>query len=260
MQRRPEKTSAVRARMVSQTLEYDELAAWMRVTMTPKLGGTSLRRLLNAFGLPDQVMRESEASLAGCVGETLARSLCAPSTAYQEWLTDYTSIWLEEPDHYVLTLADPAYPASLLASPDPPPMLYVCGRVELLHPGPPAEPAVAIVGSRQASSVGRANAGLFARELGAAGVTVVSGLANGIDAAAHWGAVGTVGGTVAIVGTGADRVYPENNLQLAREIAGLGAVVSEFPLTTPPRAAHFPRRNRLIAALGVGVLVVEAAP
>jgi len=260
MRRRPEGPPAARPMMVAQVLEYEELTAWLRLTTTPKLGGAGLRRLLSAFGMPEQVMRESEASLVRCVGEELAQSLRAPATADSEWLVDYTSLWLEEPGHYVVTLADPAYPASLLASPDPPAVLYVCGRLELLHPGPRGEPAVAIVGSRRASNVGRANAGLFARELGAAGVTIVSGLADGIDAAAHWGALDTVGGTVAIVGTGADRVYPEVNFPLAEAIAGAGVMVSEWPLCTRPRAANFPRRNRLIAALGVGVLVVEAAP
>jgi DNA recombination-mediator protein A len=176
MQRRPEDVPAARPRMEAPVLECDELAAWLRLTTTPKLGGAGLRRLLNAFGLPEQILRESEASLARYVGEAVAQSLCAPPSDEQCWLVDYTSIWLEDPGHYVVTLADAAYPASLLASTDPPAMLYVCGRIELLHPGPRGEPAVAIVGSRQASQAGRANAGLFARELGGAGVTVVSGL------------------------------------------------------------------------------------
>ncbi len=121
-------------------------------------------------------------------------------------------------------------------------------------------PAVAIVGSRRSSAVGRSHAERFARELGAAGVTIVSGLAEGIDAAAHRGALGTVGSTVAVIGTGADLVYPRGNRELDAEIAATGAIVSEWPLQTSPRAANFPRRNRLIAALGAGVLVVEAAP
>ena len=154
----------------------------------------------------------------------------------------------------MLTLADADYPQALLETADPPTLLYLAGRPELLN-----RRAMAIVGSRNPTPQGVADAGAFAANLGAAGLTVVSGLALGIDAAAHRGALPTVGCTIAVVGTGADRIYPPGNRDLAHAIAAEGALVTEFPLGTPPLATNFPRRNRLIAGLSQGCLVVEAA-
>ena len=162
--------------------------------------------------------------------------------------------WAGQPGNAILTLADREYPQALLGGADPPLLLYVKGRVELL-----SRPAIAIVGSRNATRQGEIDAEAFAAALGQAGLTVVSGLALGIDAAAHRGALPTLGGTVAVIGTGADRIYPSGNEPLARRIAAEGAVLSEFPLGTPPLAANFPRRNRLIAGLSRGCLVIEAA-
>jgi DNA processing protein len=162
--------------------------------------------------------------------------------------------WAATAGNRILTIADADYPQALLNSADPPLLLYIKGRPELLN-----RPALAIVGSRNASRQGENDAQAFAGALSAAGLTIVSGLALGIDAAAHRGALGGRGSTVAVIGTGADRIYPAANESLAREIAEGGVVMSEFPLGTPPVAGNFPRRNRLIAGLARGCLVVEAA-
>jgi DNA processing protein len=162
--------------------------------------------------------------------------------------------WRDVPGNALVTLDDPSYPPSLLTMPDPPPLLYVKGRIELLHTR-----SVAVVGSRSATPQGIDDATRFARVLSDAGLTVVSGLASGIDGAAHRGALQGRGGTVAVIGTGADIVYPASHHALAHQIAEHGAIRSEWPLGTPARSAHFPQRNRLIAGLVGGVLIVEAA-
>ena len=158
------------------------------------------------------------------------------------------------PGQHIITLADAAYPPALLEIADPPCVLYVRGRPELLQ-----TPSLGVVGSRNATTQGLRNAEDFARTLADAGLCITSGLALGIDAAAHRGALAAAGATVAVIGTGADRVYPARNKELALAIAEHGAIVSEFPLGTPVLAHHFPRRNRIIAGLSLGVLVVEAA-
>lgn len=164
------------------------------------------------------------------------------------------SAWCAQPDNALVELDDPAYPPALRNLHDPPPRLYVSGQLQWLD-----APSVAIVGSRNATAQGIDDAARFARELAGAGLVIVSGLALGIDAAAHRGALEAGGGTVAVVGTGADLVYPVQHRALAHAIAARGAIVSEWPLGTPAKPAHFPQRNRLIAALAKGVLVVEAA-
>jgi DNA processing protein len=161
--------------------------------------------------------------------------------------------WLAAPSHRLLALDDPGYPQALYAIGDTPPVLFALGDVAILE-----RPAVAIVGSRRATPQGLEDARAFARALAAAGVCVVSGLAQGIDAAAHEGALGERGSTIAVVGTGLDRVYPAVNRKLAHAIAERGLVLSEFVPGTPPLKWHFPRRNRLISGLARGVLVVEA--
>ena len=163
-------------------------------------------------------------------------------------------VWAAEPGNHILTLADATYPQALLTMPDPPPLLYAKGRLELLQAR-----AVAIVGSRHASPQGLEDARRFARVLSDAGLAVVSGLALGIDASAHRGALEGVTGTVSVIGTGADLVYPAAHHTLAHEIAREGAMLSEWPLGTPARSANFPQRNRLIAGMSGGVLIVEAA-
>ena len=164
-----------------------------------------------------------------------------------------TLAWLREPGHDLVAWGDPDYPASLLEIGDPPPVLYCMGRRELL-----AQPAFAIVGSRNATPQGCADAEAFAAALSAAGLAIVSGLALGIDAAAHRGGLTGAGSSIAVIGTGPDRVYPARNRDLAHELAARGLVLSEFAVGTPPQKQNFPRRNRLVSGLARGVLVVEA--
>ena len=231
---------------------HDDLATWLRLSFIPGLGPARQRSLLAAFGLPEQLFAASRTAIASVVGTQLADAVrAAPDTARIE----AALAWADEPGNHLLTLADPAYPHALLDIADPPVLLYLKGDPALL-----ARPALAIVGARSATPQGVANADAFARALGEAGLTIVSGLALGIDAAAHRGALAIAGGsTVAVIGTGADRLYPARNQALARQIAARGVIVSEYPLGTPALAHNFPRRNRLIAGLARGVLVVEAA-
>ncbi|BAL22406.1 DNA-processing protein DprA [Azoarcus sp. KH32C] len=230
----------------------DDLAAWLRLTLLPGLGPERQRTLLAAFGLPEQIFRASRSSLASVVGGEAADLLLA---APDRTRIDAALKWAREPGNHVVTLGDPRYPQALLEIPDPPVLLYVKGDPGLLQSA-----GLAMVGARSATPAGLANAEAFAANLAAADLTIVSGLALGIDAAAHQGTLSVPEGrTVAVIGTGADRVYPAKHQTLAREIAARGAIVSEFPLGTPPLPHNFPRRNRIIAGLARGVLVVEAA-
>jgi len=229
----------------------DELTAWLRLTLVPGLTSERVRRLLSAFGGPQAALSASVAALSRHVPESVAAQI---KRGIGNEAVDTVAAWLEEPANRIITLADSDYPQQLLQVPDPPPLLYVKGKRELLR-----RPALAIVGSRNATAQGAANAEGFARILSESGLTIVSGLALGIDAAAHRGALAGPGSTIAVLGTGADIVYPARNRALARELAEAGLLVSEFPLGTRPLAGNFPRRNRLISGLALGCLVVEAA-
>ena len=229
----------------------EDLAAWLKLSLTPGLGSEGLRRLLADFGGPEPILAASRAALARHVGDSVAAAIKQAGT---DAALAAVAAWLEDPANHVVTLADAAYPAQLLQIPDPPLLLYVKGRVELL-----SHPSVAIVGSRNASAQGSANAEAFARTLSEAGLTVVSGLALGIDAAAHRGGLAGASGSVAVLGTGADIVYPARNRALAHELAARGALVTEYPLGMSPLPGNFPRRNRVISGLALGCLVVEAA-
>jgi DNA processing protein len=231
-----------------------ELAAWLQLSLAPGLKPAALRLLLGAFGLPEALLGQTHEALAAVAGEAAASAVLAPASADFDAQLDAVLAWREQAGNQVVTLDDPAYPPALLTMPDPPPLLYIKGRLDLLH-----NRAVALVGSRSATPQGVEDAGRFARELSTAGVTVVSGLALGIDGAAHRGGLEGIGGTVAVIGTGADLVYPAAHHALARQIAVQGAILSEWPLGTPARAANFPQRNRLIAGLVSGVVIVEAA-
>jgi DNA processing protein len=247
-------------------VERDELAGWLRLTLTPGIGNTAARRLLAAFGLPSEVFAQPIAALREVVSEALAQALLQPP-AELDAVLERTFEWLQgtEPHgatHRILTLSDPAYPASLLEMADPPLMLYLIGPapVELAQ----LTRSIAMVGSRNPTAQGLSNAHAFARAFGEAGIAVVSGLALGIDGAAHEGALDVAidplrPATVAVVGTGLDRVYPARHRALAQRIAERGLIVSEFPLGTPPLNQNFPKRNRIIAGLSRGTLVVEAA-
>lgn len=230
------------------------IADWIRLAEAPGVGCRTARVLLDAFGSPAAILRAGHAALAAHVPASVAAALSAPLPAETARLLDQTLDWLARPGHHILTLHDSDYPEALRHIPDPPLLLYINGRRELLQ-----RPPVAVVGSRNASTQGRANAENFARALFEAGLCVVSGMALGIDTAAHEGALCGPGSTIAVVGTGIDRVYPARNRALAHRIADEGCIVSEYALGTPPVANNFPRRNRIISGMAAGVLVVEAA-
>ena len=230
------------------------IADWLRLEAASGVGCRSAHLLLSAFGAPAAIFRAGHAALAMHVTPAQAQALCAPVSPELQQLIATTLGWLAQPGHHLITFHDPLYPPALAEIPDPPLLLYVSGRVDLL-----ARPLIAVVGSRNASVQGRVDAESFSAALSGAGLCVVSGLALGIDTAAHEGALKGAGSTVAVVGTGLDRVYPARNRALAHRIAEHGCLVSEYALGTPPLAANFPRRNRVISGLAAGVLVVEAA-
>lgn len=225
---------------------------WLRLALAPGLGNASLLRLLTAFGSPEAVLSSGRAALAAHLSPAQCDALLAEPDAGQ---LDAAQAWLAQPGNSLMTLADADYPQALLQIADPPALLFCKGRRELL-----AQPALGVVGSRNATPQGLRDAEAFAHALSDAGLTIVSGLALGIDAAAHRGGLAGAGSSIAVVGTGLDRVYPAKNKALAHRLAENGLIVSEFPLGTPPLPHHFPRRNRLISGLSRGVLVVEAAP
>ncbi len=227
------------------------LASWLQLTLTPGLGATAIRELLGRFGLPEQVLAAPRAQLARHAGPEALEALDSDAVARA---VERALAWLGEPGHALVTLADAHYPKLLLEIADPPTLLYCRGRLELLD-----RPALAVVGSRNATAQGARDAQRLARALSEAGLTIVSGLAQGVDAAAHRGGLEGGGSTIAVLGSGIDVVYPPANAALAAEIAARGLLVAEFPLGTPPQAANFPRRNRLISGLAQGCLVVEAA-
>lgn len=224
---------------------------WLRLCLVPGVPGAAQRALLRAFGSPGAALGASSSSLRAVVGATAASSL-ADGPAPELLAT--TLAWLEEPGHHLLVLGDEDYPRDLLQVPDPPTAIHAAGDLSLLN-----RPTLAIVGSRNATRQGEHDATEFARALSLSGYVIASGLAIGIDAAAHRGGLAGGSSTIAVLGTGLDRVYPAGNRDLAREIAERGALVSEFPLGTAPVAANFPRRNRIISGISQGVIVVEAA-
>ena len=227
------------------------LASWLQLSLTPGLGASTLRSLLKQFGLPEAMLDRPHSELARAMGPLALEAL--RSTRVKE-AVERALGWASQEGHFVVTLADDTYPRSLLEISDPPPVLYARGRIDLLQ-----QPAIAIVGSRNASAQGVRNAEQFALTLGEAGLTIVSGLALGIDAGAHRGGLARRASTIAVLGTGIDTVYPARNAELAAEIAARGLLLSEFPLGTASIAHNFPRRNRLISGLARGCLVVEAA-
>jgi DNA processing protein len=227
------------------------LASWLQLTLTPGLGAAALRGLLKQFGLPQEILARKRAELAAFAPSAVLDALS--SNAVRDTVSRALE-WAARPGHGVVTLADDSYPRALLEIPDPPPLLYAVGRADLLQ-----SPCFAIVGSRNASAQGERNAESFAHALSDAGLAIVSGLAIGIDAAAHRGGLAGAASTIAVLGTGVDVIYPRRNTELAQAIAARGLLVSEFPLGSGPTAHNFPRRNRLISGLARGCLVVEAA-
>ncbi|MBT9540961.1 DNA-processing protein DprA [Thiobacillus sp.] len=228
------------------------LDSWLRLALAPGVGNTSLIRLLTAFGSPEAVLASGRTALSAHLSSAQCDALLGEPDAA---LLETTLTWLDQPSNSLLTLADADYPTTLLEIGDPPAVLYCKGRRSLL-----GQPGLGVVGSRNATPQGVRDAEAFAHALSDAGFTIISGLALGIDAAAHRGGLAGAGSSIAIIGTGLDRIYPARNKALAHQLAENGLVISEFALGTPPLPGHFPRRNRLISGLSRGVLVVEAAP
>ncbi|WP_200843768.1 DNA-processing protein DprA [Pantoea sp. 18069] len=264
----------MQTRMDPLALDRDELSAWLRLTQTPGVGRTLARRLLAQSGSVQALFAQSPTALRAQLAPAQLTALLTISPAQRTALQTCWQ-WLQTPPeglmHAVITLGDPRYPEGLLATEDPPLLLYVAGPAEAFTRAPalfPAQRALAVVGSRHPSAQGLIDAQRFAHELCAAGLCIVSGMALGIDAAAHEGALqaaqagreGDAGpATIAVWGTGLDQPYPRRHAALAQRIARAGLLVSEYPLGTPPLAAHFPQRNRIISGLAQGTLVVEAA-
>jgi DNA processing protein len=233
-------------------LSPERALPWLTLESVPGLGPDTARRLLEAFPDVAAIFAASTTQLTPLVGAKIAAALKQPlDPEAQQTALD----WLAAPDAHLITWTDPAYPEPLRSLPDPPMWFYLKG-----DPAALSRPLFAIVGSRHATPQGKRDAQAFAQSLAEAGLTIVSGLATGIDTAAHEGGLAGNGAGVAVVGTGLDRVYPARNRDLAHRLAAGGALVSEFALGTPPKPGHFPRRNRIISGLALGVLVVEAAP
>jgi len=224
---------------------------WLLAALTPGIGPSAMLKLVQRFGSISSALSADLTELATIVGHAPARALSQrvaldASRAAQDWA--------RRPEAFLLTLLDDDYPPQLAQADTPPPLLFARGRRELL-----ANPMLAIVGSRRAQEPARATARAFAADLAARGFTIVSGLASGIDSAAHSGALRHPASSIAVIGTGIDRVYPASNLALAQQLAQEGLVLSEFPLGARPLSHHFPRRNRIIAGLCRGCLVIEAS-
>ena len=254
-------------------LAPEELSAWLRLLLTPGVGRTTARRLLAACGGAQNIWSGPPAAWQGLVTAAQAHSLQTVPQRLEQ-LVAATAQWLDQPasgqSHAVLALGHPQYPQALLQTEDPPLLLHVQGSERCMAGSGPWFPypqSLAMVGSRGPTVQGAANARAMAQALAEAGLCIVSGLAQGVDGAAHEGALRAVlrtGAqaapvTIAVVGTGLDQVYPRRHIGLAREVASHGLIVSEYPLGTGPMAAHFPQRNRIIAGLSQGTLVVEAA-
>ncbi|MET0320605.1 MAG: DNA-processing protein DprA [Duganella sp.] len=230
------------------------LAAWLRLEQTPGVGLMTAHDVLQHFGTPEAVFQADRTQLLAVVQPARADALLAPPPADLPAQVEAVLAWRAQPGNVLLTFGHPDYPVLLREIAAAPLMLYVKGRAALLH-----AMSVAVVGSRNASVMGMQNAERMARALSESGVTIVSGLALGIDAAAHAGGLAGEGGTIAVIGTGIDRIYPARNAELARRIAEQGCIISEYALGTPPLRDNFPRRNRVISGLARAVLVVEAA-
>jgi DNA processing protein len=229
---------------------HDETLYWVCLHLIQGLSGQDMCKLLQAFGLPSQIFATSHQQLCSIVPESVASQIkIGPDLQAAQPTID----WLQLPDNHLITLADSQYPQKLLEISDPPPVLYAKGDLDCL-----SLPAFAIVGSRHASVQGEQNAEAFAQALSQQGFCIVSGMALGIDAAAHRGVLQAGKKTIAVVGTGLDIVYPAKHRDLAHQIVAQGIVLTEFPLGTPSRPENFPRRNRIISGLSLGCLVVEA--
>jgi len=234
--------------------ERDELEAWLRLLESPGIGWVTARELLARHGSPEAIFALSASAQNEGLAPKQRGALAKPPAHLPEQL-DRTWAWLQaNPAHHIMVLGDTDYPDALLQTADPPALLYLQGDRNVL-----SRRCLAVVGSRNPTPQGRDNASAFSKALTEAGLTIVSGLALGVDGAAHEGALAGGGRTIAVVGTGLDSIYPTRHAALAGEIARSGLIVSEYPLGMPPLSPNFPRRNRIIAGLTEGCLVVEAA-
>lgn len=227
-----------------------EKSLWISLGNIHGVGSQTFCQLLKSFGDPTRIYAASFKQLKTVVSENIALEI---TQGVNEHAVADSLHWLTQPNNHLVTLADSEYPRSLLEIADPPPFLYAKGNLALLN-----QPGIAIVGSRNASVQGEKNAEAFAYDLCGYGLCIVSGLALGIDGAAHRGALKANGATIAVVGTGLDIVYPAKHRELAHQIAEHGLIISEFPLGTPSKPQNFPKRNRIISGLSLGCLVVEA--
>jgi len=232
------------------------LTFWLMLQAIDGVGDRTLLKLIHAFGAPEAVLGATMDDLisAGCSPELAESVRRGPESSIRRQIDRQVKL-VERLKIHTLTLFDRSYPARLKAISDPPPLLYVSGSLS-----PKDEVAVAIVGGRRATPAGRLITEEISKDLAGCGVTIVSGLARGIDAAAHRGALTGKGRTIAVLGCGIDRTYPSEHHGLRRNIESHGAVISELPIGAAPQSHHFPRRNRIISGLSLGVLVGEAAP
>lgn len=228
----------------------EQYAPWIALTLVDGLGSTTLCQLLLAFKTPEAILAASYTALRDLVSKEVAENI---QRALEHKDIAKALDWLAQPDNHLITLADLHYPKRLLETDQPPPVLYAKGNLQILK-----RPCMAIVGSRHATAQGETTAENFAESLCRAGFAVASGLALGIDGAAHRGALKADGATIAVVGTGLDIVYPAKHKALAHQIAQHGLLLSEYALGTPSISYNFPRRNRIISGLSEGCLVVEA--
>jgi DNA processing protein len=228
----------------------EDAALWVALSLIDGLGSATLCQLLTAFGSPSGIFSASKSQLTHIVDDVIASAI---QRGPDESKVSPTLAWLSTAQNHLITLADSIYPAALLEIANPPAILYAKGNLDCL-----ALPCIAMVGSRNATPQGEKNAEDFANNLSRQGLCIVSGMALGIDGAAHRGALKDNGATIAVVGTGLDIVYPAKHRGLAHQIVSEGLMISEFPLGTPSKASHFPRRNRIISGLSLGCLVVEA--
>jgi len=228
-----------------------DLKYWLALLHSPRIGPATFARLRQHFTHMEHAFTCPASQLQDIGLEPVSIN----AIANPDWQAVDTDMqWLAQDKHFIITQKDPGYPPMLLESPAAPPLLFVMGNPQVLH-----EAQIAMVGSRNPTPVGQQTALEFSRHLSAAGLVITSGLAIGIDGCCHQGALDANGATIAVTGTGLDRIYPARNRDLAHAIIDNGAIVSEFPIGTPPRAENFPRRNRIISALSLGTLVIEAA-
>lgn len=232
----------------------DELQPWVTLWRVSGVGPKSFQKLLSNIGDPATVLSSNISTLTQSgISEKLAHAILDSKTNQEMAIPDID--WLNEADnHNIITIHCNEYPELLKRISDPPPLLYVHGKLSLLK-----DPQIAIVGSRNPTQGGTNNAYEFAKHLGQTGFCITSGLALGIDCIAHSGALEVNTPTIAVIATGIDRVYPAKHREIAHKIADNGAIVTEFPIGTQPKSSNFPRRNRIISGLSYGTLVVEAA-